>query len=196
MSIKADRQLSKAAVIIVSDFNINLLNFNIHPETAEYTDLHMSQRLLPMITKPTHIYNSGASLIDHIFVSPTDNPVTTGVLLCDMSDHFPTFYIEELQQAHTLPPANYGRRINEKTMPVFKQLLEQTDWSSLPDENPGDYFDSFFTTLQEKFNQAMPIVQFLPPRKKPDPPWFTASLRVSNKRKAKLYRKCLDKKNK
>ena len=194
MSIKADRQLSKAAVIIVSDFNINLLNFNIHPETAEYTDLHMSQRLLPMITKPTHIYNSGASLIDHIFVSPTDNPVTTGVLLCDMSDHFPTFYIEELQQAHTLPPANYGRRINEKTMPVFKQLLEQTDWSSLPDENPGDYFDSFFTTLQQKFNQAMPIVKFLPPRKKPDPPWFTASLRVSNKRKAKLYRKCLDKK--
>ena len=193
-SIKSDRQLCKASTVVVSDFNVNLLNFNTHPETAEYADLHMAYGLLPMITKPTHIYNTGASLIDHIFVTPAKNPVTTGVLVCDISDHFPTFYIEELQQAHTPPASNYGRRINEKTMPHFKQLLEQTDWSSLPDQNPGVYFDSFFSTLQEKFNQAMPMTKFPPPRKKPDPPWFTASLKVSNKKKAKLYRKFLTKK--
>ena len=192
-SIKTDKQLCKAPITIVSDFNINLLNFNSHPETAEYADLHMSQGLLPMITKPTHIYNSGASLIDHIFVSPTNNPVTTGVLVCDISDHFPTFYIEELQQAQPIPLPNYGRRINEKTMPLFKQLLEQTDWSSLPDENPCAYFDSFFSTVQEKFNSAMPVIKLPPPRKKPDPPWFTTSLKVSNKKKAKLYRKFITK---
>ena len=193
-SIKTDKQLCKALITIVSDFNVNLLNFSTHPDTAEYADLHMSKGLLPMITKPTHIFNSGASLIDHIFVSPTNNPVTTGVLVCDISDHFPTFYIEELQQAHISPAFNYGRRINEKTIPHFKQLLEQTDWSSLPDQNPDAYFNSFFTTLQEKLNQAMPITKFLPPRKKPDPPWFTASLKVSNKKKAKLYKKFLTKK--
>ena len=193
-SIKTDKQLCKALITIVSDFNVNLLNFSTHPDTAEYADLHMSKGLLPMITKPTRIFNSGASLIDHIFVSPTNNPVTTGVLVCDISDHFPTFYIEELQQAHISPAFNYGRRINEKTIPHFKQLLEQTDWSSLPDQNPDAYFNSFFTTLQEKLNQAMPITKFLPPRKKPDPPWFTASLKVSNKKKAKLYKKFLTKK--
>ena len=195
-SIKTDQQLCKALLTIVSDFNINLLNFSTHPDTAEYADLHMSQGLLPMITKPTHIYNSGASLIDHIFVSPTNNPVTAGVLVCDISDHFPTFYIEEHQQAqaHSSPASNYGRRINEKTIPHFKQLLEHTDWSSLPDQNPVAYFDSFFSTLQEKLNQAMPMTKFPPPRKKPDPPWYTASLKVSNKKKAKLYRKFLTKK--
>ena len=193
-SIKSDKQLCKAAITIVSDFNINLLNFNTHPETAEYADLHMTHGLLPMITKPTHIYNSGASLIDHIFVSPTSNPVTTGVLVCDVSDHFPTFYIEELQQAQSTSLPNYGRRINEKTMPLFKRLLEQTEWNSLPDENPEAYFDSFFSTIQEKFDAAMPVVKLPPPRTKPDPPWFTASLKVSHKRKAKLYRKCLTKK--
>ena len=188
-SIKTDKQLCKALITIVSDFNINLLNFSTHPETAEYADLHMSQQLLPMITKPTHIYNSGASLIDHIFVSPTNNPVTTGVLVCDISDHFPTFYVEELQQARVTSSPNYGRHINGKTMPHFKQLLEQTDWNSLPDETPNAYFGSFFSTIQDKFNQAMPIVKFPPPRKKPDPPWFTGSLKVSNREKAKLYRK-------
>ena len=193
-SIKSDRQLSKASIVIVSDFNTNLLNFNTHPDTAEYADLHMSQGLLPMITKPTHIYNSGASLIDHIFVSHTCNPVTTGVLVSDVSDHFPTFYIEELQQAQTPPTSTFGRRINEKSMIHFKQLLEQSNWSSLPDENPGAYFDSFFTTIQEKFNQAIPIVKLPPPKKKPDPPWFTPSLKVSNKEKIKLYRKFLSKK--
>ena len=195
-SIKTDQQLCKALLTIVSDFNINLLNFSTHPDTAEYADLHMSQGLLPMITKPTHIYNSGASLIDHIFVSPTNNPVTAGVLVCDISDHFPTFYIEEHQeaQANASPAPNYGRRINEKTIPHFKQLLEHTDWSSLPDQNPVAYFDSFFSTLQEKLNQAMPMTKFPPPRKKPDPPWYTASLKVSNKKKAKLYRKFLTKK--
>ena len=192
-SIKSDKKLCKAPVTIVSDFNINLLNFNSHPETAEYADLHMTHGLLPVITKPTHIHNSGASLIDHIFVSPTNNPVTTGVLVCDVSDHFPTFYIEELKQAQPTYHPNYGRRINEKTMPLFKQLLEQTEWGSLPDENPAAYFDSFFSTIQEKFDTAMPVVKFPPLRRKPDPPWFTASLKVSNKRKAKLYRKFLTK---
>ena len=193
--IRNDRLLCKAAIALVSDFNTNLLNFSSHPDTADYADLHMTHGLLPMITKPTHIYNSGVSLIDHIFISHTENPVTAGVLVSDLSDHFPTFYVEELQQAQIPPTSKFGRRINEKTMSYLKELLDQTDWSSLPDQNPNAYFDSFFRTLQEKFDLAMPVVKFPPLKQKPDPPWFSASLKVSNKKKSKLYRSFLAKKS-
>ena len=46
--------------------------------------------------------------------------------------------------------------------------------------------------LLESQNQNT-MTKFPPPRKKPDPPWFTASLKVSNKKKAKLYKKSMTK---
>ena len=49
-----------------------------------------------MITKPTRIYHRSASLIDHIFTTTTENPVTVGVLTSDISDHLATFFSEEV----------------------------------------------------------------------------------------------------
>ena len=85
--IKADKKLKDVKIVIVSDFNANLLNFNTHDETGAYVDQQMTRGLLPMITKPTRLYHNSATLIDNIFVSPVNNPVITGVLVSDISDH-------------------------------------------------------------------------------------------------------------
>ena len=187
---KIKRQHKKSSIQILSDFNVNLLNYKTHPQTAEYVDDHFCQGLLPMITKPTRIYHRSASLIDHIFTTPTENPVSVGVLTCAVSDHLATFISEEMDwQPPNLEVTEY-RRINEKNTVKFKGLLSNTDWGGLEGRDPQIYYDEIFSKLDCAFNEAFPNVKSRPKLKK-DPPWFSKSLAVSSRHKSKLYRKYL-----
>jgi hypothetical protein len=47
----------------------------------------------PIITLPTRITSHTATLIDNIFTNHPDNYSFSGLLLSDISDHLPIFYI-------------------------------------------------------------------------------------------------------
>ena len=47
--------------------------------------------LFPLITKPTGITSHSATLIDNIFTDIHDYAHMSGVIVCDISDHFPVF---------------------------------------------------------------------------------------------------------
>ena len=193
--IKTDKRLKGVKIVLVSDFNANLLNFSTHNETGLYVDQQMTRGLLPMITKPTRLYHNSATLIDNIFVSPVKNPVLAGVLVSDISDHLATFFVEEL--GSSLPEVNeiLSRKVNSKTMDTFETELAKVKWEHLPDNDAETYFGSFFDTLSAKIDLSFPLKK-LPPRKvKPDPPWFSPALKVSCKVKNKLYRKFMEKKS-
>ena len=51
---------------ITGDFNLNLLNYQSHKETADYYDLLTANAFKLLITKPTRISSNTASIIDHI----------------------------------------------------------------------------------------------------------------------------------
>ena len=50
-----DRKLSKCEIIICSDFNINMLNFETHGLTNDYINSLISKSFIPVITLPTRI---------------------------------------------------------------------------------------------------------------------------------------------
>ena len=61
----------------------------------------ISSMFLPMITKPTRITKSTATLIDSIFSNDNKNSYFNGILYSDLSDHLPVFSIvknEEISQ--------------------------------------------------------------------------------------------------
>ena len=189
-SIKSSKYHKKCIIQIVSDFNVNILNYNNHSQTAEYVDLHFCHGLLPMITKPTRIYHRSATLLDHIFTSPLENPVSVGVLTSAISDHFATFILEEVRWQLKGPELIHSRKINEKTEAKFKALLSSTDWNSMEDPRPQTYYDNVFNKIDSLFAQAFPLVK----RKlsvKVNPPWFSKAIAVSSRRKSKLHRKYL-----
>ena len=85
-------------MVICSDFNVDLLSYDRHQATAKYVDLQLSLGLLPLITKPTRKYHNSETLIDHIFATKTSNLINAGIFEdSDISDHFGTIYIEDLQ---------------------------------------------------------------------------------------------------
>ena len=50
-----------------------------------------SSGLFLLITKPTRVTDTSASLIDPIFASSLSNPICPGIILNDVSDHFMTY---------------------------------------------------------------------------------------------------------
>ena len=82
---------------IMGDYNINLMNYDVHAATAEFTDMMYANSFVPLINRPTRITESSATLIDNIFSNDLDG-LTNGIqciLVTDISDHFPVVYINE-----------------------------------------------------------------------------------------------------
>ena len=82
----------------VGDFNINILNYDSHSATANFVDLHYVHSFLPLIYRPTRITQNSTTIIDNIFTNTIGELECgrNGILVTDLSDHFPIFHIEKI----------------------------------------------------------------------------------------------------
>ena len=68
-SILQKVQKENKSLLIIGDFNINLVNYDSHPETNHLMNLMVSHYLLPHILHPTRVTDHSATIIDNIFFS-------------------------------------------------------------------------------------------------------------------------------
>lgn len=80
-------------IILMGDFNINLLNENTDKSISEFLDLMGTHLLLPSISLPTRVTVTSQTLIDNIFISPSYCEASSGNLTIGISDHLPQFLI-------------------------------------------------------------------------------------------------------
>ena len=66
--------------------------------TADFNDTIYSYCLIPLITRPTRVTETSATLIDNIFTikSISYNESMYGILVSDISDHNPIFCIDKI----------------------------------------------------------------------------------------------------
>ena len=78
--------LTHRNMFIVGDFNINLHSY--HNNINKYfIDTFYSMNFIPLITKSTHFYSSGNSLIDNIFTNFNKHLIYNDILITYISDH-------------------------------------------------------------------------------------------------------------
>ena len=143
---------AKCEIQILSDFNVNMLNFETHGLTNDYINHLISKSFLPLITLPTRIKHQSATLIDHKVCSVYNS----GILINSLSDHFPVFYFEEGKHRRVQLPEKITRKINTKTIPAFCNLLKSTSWNTVTNEtNPKSAFSNFFEILDSARNIAL-----------------------------------------
>ena len=59
--------LGKKEIMLMGNFNINLLHFDVDKETSNFIDNIYSNSFFPTINLPTRITASSKTLIDNIF---------------------------------------------------------------------------------------------------------------------------------
>ena len=110
--------------MILGDFNINLLNYNIHSPTNEFLDSLASNSFLPYM--PTRITSHSKTLIDNIFTNVIFPDSISGNLTATISNNLPQFLV--VLNIFSNPPSN-------------KSNIYETDWSNFDQENfILDYF--------------------------------------------------------
>ena len=114
------------SAFLLGDFNINLLNYNVHSPTNEFLDSLASNSFLPYILQPTRITSHSKTLIDNIFTNVIFPDSISGNLRATISNHFPQFLI--VPNIFSNPPSN-------------KSNIYERDWSNFDQENfILDYF--------------------------------------------------------
>ena len=85
-------------VFILGDINIDILKFQNHHKSNEYLYNTFASGFIPLITRPTRVTPYSATLIDHVYTNKRLIDSISGIIICDISDHFGIFSICQLSQ--------------------------------------------------------------------------------------------------
>ena len=78
-------------IFLLEDFNINLLNYNVHQPTKAFLDSLASNSIIPYILQPTRLSSHSETLTDNIFSNTLSSEIISGNLTATISDHLPVF---------------------------------------------------------------------------------------------------------
>ena len=93
--------------------NLDLLKLTHHPPTDDYVNNLFTSGFLQLITKPTRCKNNSATLIDHFITNVMKNAYTCGVIISDISDHFPIFLFLEEARVTVANPILFKRKFTK-----------------------------------------------------------------------------------
>ena len=86
-------------IAYMGDFNIDLLKYDTHPQTADFLNINMTYSTLPLINKPTRVTQHSATLIDNIFTNILDPDESISCIMpVDLSDHFPICFLSRFHK--------------------------------------------------------------------------------------------------
>ena len=115
---------------------------------------------MPTIARPTRITSESATLLDNIYVSGNRiEYLRSGVLVADISDHFPIFLFTGKNVRHCKPKNNTNscRKLDTTAIDRINALLLATYWSTLQQLHINNQFDFVNTKLLEYINICAPM---------------------------------------
>ena len=139
---------------VMGDFNLDLLQYNHHLPTQEFTDSLFSRAFLPLISNPTRLTSYSATLIDNTFSNNFSQNVFSGIVLNDLSDHFPVFaHFHEEVVPHSKQKKIFKRSFNAENLKKFDETLSNTNWSTFLNQvDPNESYDGFINEYPRLYN--------------------------------------------
>jgi hypothetical protein len=83
----------KPNCLIAGDYNIDLLKAETHFDTESFINNLYAHLFKPVITRPTHFTTSSSTPIDNILTNKPHDSLLSGILISDVSDNLPIFYM-------------------------------------------------------------------------------------------------------
>lgn len=182
----------KCNYYIAGDFNIDLLHCENNEPTNAFLNVSLSHFTYPSIAKPTRITETSSTVIDNIFVNSSLNDYFAGILISDLSDHLPIFYVSpDLCSPNVKSSTDtiYYRDINNKSLCEFSLKLSQTNWDQIitkPEVN--DAYAEFINYFREIYNSNFPVKHRKCKQRATFKPWFTKGILKSIRKKDVLYK--------
>lgn len=179
---------------ILSDSNLNLLNFTNQEHSENFLHSLHSNGFLLTNFKATRIQNDSHSLIDHIFSNNILENIETGTIINDISDHFMNFIQLPFSKVPRYTPIKPSRKFTMENINRFKISLGNQQWNDvLSSRDVNDSCETFWTIFNTLFDTHFPITLTKRNRnthKMND--FMTNGLLISRANKNRLHKKSLN----
>ena len=139
-------------IVIMGDFNIDLLKCASSSYSHEFLSSLQSCFLFPSIDKPTRVRCTSATLTDNIFINNPDQVVACGNIISDISDHFSQFCILKSIRDKIKIKKSKVRDFSRFSRESFNFNPSNVDWNALLNKKPC-YADNLFSSFYNKFNK-------------------------------------------
>ena len=181
-------------VLLAGDMNVNISDDQCIL-TENYLSLMHSFNFLPVITRPTrfsnNILHNTFSNLDHIWINKL-NPVMSGILCIDISDHCPTFIFFHYNKKLI----NNKKRItirpySDAKFNLLKSELNNTNWDrffSNDNENINELCEHFVSNLNENYCKYFPAKVKYVSEKRLSKPWLTPQLKKLINKKSQYFK--------
>ena len=194
--------LENKDVILMGDFNVDLLHYENHNQSRDILDKKFSASLKPHITTPTRITPWSKTLIDNTFANFLDEDILCGNLTCSTNDHLAQFLIytnktlryQKLKKEIHIKKYIYThfRTLDKRK---FKEELENIDWNQLLDvycDDPNISLNIFLKLILDRYIPLISVIKRM--KKTYSKSCMIRGILVSIKKKSKIYSKfCLAK---
>lgn len=140
-----------------------------------------------LITKATRITETSATLIDHVWVTSSENNISNYIMQIDIIDHFPL--VSQFVRRHFFKPETVyinKRIITLSALEAFNNDISEVGWNDVLESSwPDKAFDVFFNIFYHLFQENFPNRKIKINTKKDRSPYVTTARRNSIKEKNK-----------
>jgi hypothetical protein len=156
-----DLTKSHQTCILAGDFNVNLLNCSAHQDTSNFLNDLFTNSMIPMITRPTRYGDHSATLIDNILTNNVTGTQFSGIILDDLSDHLPFFFVTgDISASNRISYVVKKRReFNDANLLEFNDTVNNASWNLSGETDVNKAYDVFYTKFSEMYNKSFPLKQ-------------------------------------
>lgn len=170
------------SAVIVGDININLLDTTSNSYLA-YTNCFSGFGYESLIVHPTRCATQ--TLLDHVLSNMSPSP-QSGVVSCDISDHYPIF-LTFPTSVQNLVPSFFTSVLNKEE---FIDSIEKTDFSVVDSlHDPEDALQKFCDLILGAVSLNTKTIKCKKRHKYPSNPWVTQKLLECMRKKENMYKK-------
>ena len=183
-------------IVLLGDFNVDLLHYESNNPTREFLDLMFSASLIPQITIPTRLTVRSKTLIDNIFTTSIDENSISGNLESCISDHYAQFLIfPSLRSFNQNNIKKHTRSYKNLDSKKFKEELRSIKWATALANVNNDVNESlkkFLNLTNRLIDKYAPMKQVTKKQMKTQSkPWITKGILTSIRKKDKIHKKSL-----
>ena len=205
--LKFISEYKEKPLLILGDFNIDLLNYDNDPNIDNFVNLMISNAFFPLIDKATNFFRDGKTLLDHAWCNILHKETCANILEVSVSSHKPLLVTVPTEFKHYVDESDSINKnitihnVNNDTIkafsPDFDTLISShnirndcTDGLK-PDANDArNIFSDFYTNMHNIYNTHIVVNKVLTSkRNKYEKPWITQGLAKACRIKSKLHNK-------
>ena len=182
----------KKTVLITGDFNFDLFSVETSLPTQTFFNTLLSHGFFPTISRTTRSDHPSYTLLENIFCNDLSKVMHSGVVLNDLSDHFPIFTSLRFNVSSEGKNKKPNTQIifNYSKIEEFKLYLSENLENVMDESDPNIIADKITKVYQEginKFSSTKRLSRKNDPRK----PWMTSAIIHSISHKDALFKEKL-----